>query len=322
MCERTVATQTTLPLGPVCGPCYRQLRRNPARCASCDEIRPLVGVSDGGGPVCGPCSGDGRKWICDGCGQVDLLIGGTHCLACTTKARVRELLAGPDGQIPTQMQGVATFLLEDNTAERTQQVLNGAEWIKVLRELTASGEPITHQMLDDLGQGMQVRHLRHVLVHTGALDEQGEGLESLGPWLKSFLARLSPKTTQLLRPYASWSVLPRTRHRATRLGITASAPMYARARIETAAHFLTWLEDNDRTLAHATQHDVKTWIGQGATTRRRVRDFLRWAHARGLSADLGFTGWAGKASRRTSWATTNAGRYCGGVCAMTALRCV
>jgi hypothetical protein len=62
--------------------------------------------------------------------------------------------------------------------------------------------------------------------------------------------------------------------------------MYARQRIETAAHFLTWLERNDRTLADATQHDVNTWIGLGASTRRRVRDFLRWAHARGLSADL------------------------------------
>ena len=286
MCERTVAIQTTLPLGPVCGPCYRQLRRSPAPCASCQQIRPLVGVIDGGGSVCGPCSGDGRNWICDGCGQVDLLIGGTHCLACTTKARVGELLAGPDGQILTQLEGVATLLLQDNTPERTQEILNGSQWIQLLGDLVAIGNPITHQVLDELPQDNRVGHLRNILVHAGALDAQAEGLESLGPWLKSFLARLSPKTAQLLRPYASWSVLPRTRHRGTRLGITASAPRYARARIETAAQFLTWLEDNDRSLAHATQHDVNTWIGLGASTRRRVRDFLRWAHARGLSADL------------------------------------
>jgi hypothetical protein len=49
---------------------------------------------------------------------------------------------------------------------------------------------------------------------------------------------------------------------------------------------LTWLQDTDRNLADATQHDVDTWIGSGASTRRRVRDFLRWAHTRGLSADL------------------------------------
>ena len=285
-CERTVAIQTTLPLGAVCGPCYRQLRRNPAPCASCQEVRPLVGVSDDGGSVCGPCSGDGRNWICDGCGRVDLLIGGARCLACTTKARVRELLTGPDDQIPTRLEGVATYLLEDNTPERTQEILNGSGWIQVLGDLVATGNPITHQVLDELPQDNRVGHLRTILVHAGALDAQGDGLESLGPWLKSFLAGLSPKTAQLLRRYASWSVLPRTRHRAARLGITASAPVYARGRIETAAHFLTWLEDNDRTLADATQHDINTWIGLGASTRRRVRDFLRWAHARGLSADL------------------------------------
>jgi hypothetical protein len=286
LCERTVAIQTTLPLGAVCGPCYRQVRRNPAPCASCREIRPLVGVSEGGGAVCGPCSGDGRNWICEGCGQVDLLIGGARCLACTTKARVRELLTGSDGQIRTQLQGVATFLLEDNSPEQTQEILNGSEWIQLLGDLVASGKPLTHQVLDELPQGNRVRYLRTVLMHAGALDAQGDGLESLGPWLKNYLAGLSPKSAQLLRPYASWSVLPRTRHRAARLGITASAPEYARTRIETAAHFLNWLQDNDRTLADVTQHDIDTWIGSGASTRRRVRDFLRWTHARGLSTDL------------------------------------
>ena len=109
-----------------------------------------------------------------GARRVDLLIGGTYCLACTVKARVHQLLAGTAGEIPTQLEGLATFLLEDTTPEQAQEVLNGSEWIQVLGELTASAEPITHQVLDDLGQGMQVRHLRHLLVHTGALDEQGE----------------------------------------------------------------------------------------------------------------------------------------------------
>lgn len=202
------------------------------------------------------------------------------------KARVYQLFAGPSGQIPTQLKGFATFLFDDNTPEQTQEVLNGAEWIHVLGELVASGEPITHRMLDDLGQGMQVRHLRSVLVHTGALNEQGEGLESLHPWMKSFLAGVSNQTAAVLRPYASWSVLPRARHRAARVRMTTSAPKYARVRIAVAEQFLTWLEKNDITLADATQHDVNTWLGLGATTRHRLRDFLRWAHARGLATDL------------------------------------
>lgn len=90
----------------------------------------------------------------------------------------------------------------------------------------------------------------------------------------------------LLRRYAQWSVLPRTRRRAARLGATTSTPKYARTRIETAAHLLAWLRGNDRTLAEATQHDVDTFIASGASTRRRVRDFLTWTHAGGLSAAL------------------------------------
>ena len=286
MCQRTVAIQTTLPLGAVCGPCYRQLRRSPAPCANCDEARPLVGLSENGLRLCGPCSGDGRNWTCDTCGRVDLLLAAAQCMACSVKRRVRELLTGPDGQIATQLDGVARFLLTDRPFEQTHHLFNGAAWVQLLGELVATGRPITHEILDDVPQGDHVRHLRSILVHTGALDERTEGLESLQPWLNSFLAGLSPKIAQLLRPYASWSVLPRARHRAARLGITTSAAMYARQRIETAAHFLTWLDDNGRTLADATQHDVNTWIGRGASTRRRVRDFLRWAHARGRSTDL------------------------------------
>ena len=59
-----------------------------------------------------------------------------------------------------------------------------------------------------------------------------------------------------------------------------------RARITVANQFLTWLEDNHIRLADATQHDVSTWVGQGASTRHRLRDFLRWAHAGGFAADL------------------------------------
>jgi hypothetical protein len=208
-------------------------------------------------------------------------------LSCTTTARLLSLLTGPDGQITTQLQGVATFLLQDNTAEQAHHIVNGAGWMQLLSDLVGTGNPIPHELLDALPPDNRTGHLRSILVHAGALDTQPEGgLESLHPWLKSLLAGLSPKTVALLRPYAYWSVLPRIRHRAARLGSTASAPKYARVRIETAAHFLTWLTDNDRTLAEATQHDVDAWIDGGATTRRRVRDFLRWSHARGLSADL------------------------------------
>ena len=86
----------------------------------------------------------------------------------------------------------ARFLLEDHTPERTQEILNGAGWIRVLRDLVAAGNPITHEVLDALPQDNRIGHLRTILVYTGTLEAQADGIESSSPWLKSFLAGLSP----------------------------------------------------------------------------------------------------------------------------------
>ncbi|TQC45320.1 hypothetical protein EEB14_32140 [Rhodococcus sp. WS4] len=109
---------------------------------------------------------------------------------------------------------------------------------------------------------------------------------SLRPWLDTLVAGLPTDLSTMLRAYASWSVLRRARGRAARGLLTASAPKYARARLQVAANFSTWLTERDHTLAGATQADVDRWLGEGASTRHRLRDFLRWAHSRRLSADL------------------------------------
>lgn len=275
-----------LPRGAVCGPCIRQLRRHPAPCTTCSQVSTLVGLDDGGNGVCGPCSGDGRNWTCEDCGQVDLLFGDTRCLACTVGARVRELLGRPDGQIDDQLHGLWHFLIVDTPPQRTLEMLYGSQWMRTLGELIPAHRRLTHEVLDELAPGTPVEHLRVLLVHTGALEAREDALEPLDAWLKTFLATAPREDVHLLRTYAQWSVLPRTRRRAARLGATTNTPKYARTRIETAAHFLAWLHSNDRTLAEVTQHDVDTFIASGASTRRRLRDFLTWTHARGLSAAL------------------------------------
>lgn len=286
ICEKTKAVAAVLPRGPVCGPCVRQLRRLPQPCTTCEQARSLVGIDDDGNGVCGPCSGDGRNWTCEDCGQVDLLLGGTRCLACTVRARVTELLSGPDGQFDDQLQGLSHFLLVDNPPERTLELLRGSEWVRTLGGLITAHRPLTHEVLDELSPSHSVNHLRIVLVHTGVLEPRDDNLEPLDAWLTKFLTTAPRQDLHLLRTYGQWSLLPRTRRRAARLGTTANTPKYVRTRIETAAHFLAWLRGNEQTLAEATQHDVDTWIESGASTRRRVRDFLTWTHARGLSAEL------------------------------------
>ncbi|UDG97544.1 hypothetical protein [Rhodococcus opacus] len=239
-----------------------------------------------GGRVCGPCSGDDRNWHCVRCGRVDLLVAGTHCLACDTALRSHDLLADPDGQISSQLTGLNTLFTEPDTAESAHRQLAGnSTWVRLLRELIATGAPITHAALDEYGTGASVEHLRRLLVHTGALAPRDD-VGSLRPWLEALVAGLPTDLSTALRAYASWSVLRRARRRAARGLLTASAPKYARARLQVAANFLTWLTEHHRILAEATQTDVERWLGEGASTRHRLRDFLRWAHSRGLCADL------------------------------------
>jgi hypothetical protein len=116
------------------------------------------------------------------------------------RARVNELLTGPVLQIPSQLTGVGA--VDDNDPEETLEILNGRQRIQLLGELVASGTPITHEVLGELTQNMHVHHLRYVLVHTGALNQQGDGLQALEPWMRSLFAGLSPQTAAVLRPYA------------------------------------------------------------------------------------------------------------------------
>jgi hypothetical protein len=275
---------------PICSTCSARQRR-PRNCALCaravaiQTTLPIVAV-------CGPCCGDDRNWVCTGCGRVDLLIADGQRLAYTVKVRVTQLLSGPDGHIPAQLHGVATLLLVDNTAEQTQEVLNGCQWVRLLGELVASGKPISHEVLDELDQSIHVRHLRHVLIRTRALGQPREGLECLEPWMKSLFAGLSPRKASVLRRCASWSLLPRAWRRAARVQLIASTLKYVRTRILAAQQFLRWLEGNQIALADATQHAVDSWLALGASTRLRLRDFLRWAHTRALAADLE-VGWLG-----------------------------
>lgn len=283
----------TLPLGAVCNECFATLRDSPARCTGCGETRPLVGKSDSGARVCGSCCGDRRNWTCRTCGRFDLLVNDT-CTTCIDGARVDSVLNGPDGVVHPQLTGLRALLLSTYTSKQIQVWQNRIGWAHLVGELAATGRPITHADLDALPQLNHVHYLRYVLIDTGALPPRPNRIDAVEPWLDHFLVGQPPQIVSVLRPYASWSVLRRARHRETRGPARRSAGKYARTRITLAAQFLAWLHQHNKTLAGATQSDIDRWLSRGATTRHRLRDFLRWAHAHGLAADL-TVAWLGRA---------------------------
>jgi len=161
-----------------------------------------------------------------------------------------------------------------------------ADWAQLLGRLADEHEEITHELLDGLPRRPHVHYLRQVLVHAGVLPEREEYLETIPSWLEELLAGRPAAHERIIRPYASWSVLRRARHRAGRRPGTRSVGKHARARILIAAHFLSWLDTCGLTLATLTQHHVDAWLATGTTTHYRLRDFLTWARARGLVGDI------------------------------------
>ena len=157
---------------------------------------------------------------------------------------------------------------------------------RLLGRLARTGNPITHDMLDDLPQTQALHYVREVLVSSGVLPARNEHLERLAPWLENLLAGKPAHHARLIRPFTHWFVLRRARRAAARRSFTRGSADFARARVLAALDLLSWLDQRGQALHDLTQPDLDQWLAGGATTRRTVRYFLQWARGRGLASDL------------------------------------
>jgi hypothetical protein len=197
--------------------------------------------------------------------------------------QVRELLAGPDGSVPAQLQ---PLLAAFAAVEEPRTVLG---WIRrspaarTIAELAATGTVIDHAVLDALPQTRALHYLRQALVFSGVLPERNEYLDRVGPWLEQLLADQPADRARLSRSYAHWDVLRRARARARRREFTHGAAQSAQTKIRADLEFLTWIEAQGKTLTELSQPDVEQWVQTRPRTRAYlICDFLRWAGKRGL----------------------------------------
>ncbi|MEV6331853.1 hypothetical protein [Streptomyces sp. NPDC051909] len=162
-----------------------------------------------------------------------------------------------------------------------------SDWGRLLGRLSDEHEEVTHELLDSFPSHLKhVQNLRKVLVTASILPARDEHLDGIPPWLDTLLVTQPAHIATLIRPYASWSVLRRARGRSMRRASNTSVRRYARARILIAVRFLNWLDEQQLTLATATQAHVDAWLDEGTTSHHRLRDFLRWARSRRLAPDL------------------------------------
>jgi hypothetical protein len=312
-CGRRQRVSTRKPDGPICGTC------NPRQISTCSfygRTTPCMTSKITGQPWCATCA---RSWAhCSGCGRLAQIRAGTRdeplcatcavpetefwktCPSCGTTGRLtvgacrrchlhdqlNVLLADPaTGHIGADLQTLRQALAD---VERPQTVLG---WLRrsnvraLLTELAAGQRPLTHAALDDLPDSKTLRHLRSVLVATGALPIRDEHLAQLERWINQVVAdRPDLKQKQLLHSYAVWHVLRRLRRRTRTAHTTHNQATVARGHIQAATAFLDWLAERDLTLATCSQSDLDGWIASASLAQRGpTGHFIRWAKRQKLT---------------------------------------
>jgi hypothetical protein len=209
-----------------------------------------------------------------------------RCFRCVLAERIQTLLAGPGGDVSAQLHPLLEALSTVTNPATVVKWLGTSRSASLLGRLARTGDPITHDLLDDLPQTQALHYVREVLVSSGVLPARNEHLERLAPWLEHLLVGKPADHARLIRPFTHWFVLRRARRDAARRAFTRGSADFARSRVLAALDLLSWLDHRGQDLHDLTQLDLDQWLAGGATTRRTVRYFLQWAHGRGLAGKL------------------------------------
>lgn len=169
---------------PWCRSCG-QLR---TRCTGCGNVRPVRGGTRAA-PLCATCTRpDTSFWLtCPGCGE-PMAHRRRRCGRCTLRRRLDELLAGDTGVIHPQLPALHEHLANHDRPDTVLAWLSKDTTASTLRELAAGRRTLSHDVLDALPDGKPLRHLRAVLVATGALPPRDEYLLRLQRWITATIA--------------------------------------------------------------------------------------------------------------------------------------
>lgn len=166
----------------------------------------------------------------------------------------------------------------------------------ILRELGARERRLTHEALDELPEGKPLKHLRSMLVATGALPTRDEHMARLERWVTRTIAeRADPDEQRLLHRYAVWHLMRRLRDRNNGGETTHGQAVVVQQHVRAAIGLLDWLTERRLTLMSCRQGDLDAWLaGDDASHRREAGHFVRWAAAQKLtSLELPAVRWGG-----------------------------
>jgi hypothetical protein len=279
-CGRHRFVAAEWPIGHVCGTCYAYVRKHPAPCTGCARPAVLVAADTQGRPVCGPCAGwDGPTFSCQGCGAPDMLENG-RCPRCVLAAVTGDLIAAAAPEVRGQLTQLAGALLAVSRPRSALRWLRTSGGARILADLAAGSEPVSHALLDQIPPSPELHHLRDRLVITGILPERLEYLDRIPAWTSQLVVGKPPAHARMIRAYSQWDALRRARRTARPTQGQAQA---VRTKIRIASAFLDWLTASGGQIANLSQPDLDTWIISRRPSESSVlRPFLSWARQRRL----------------------------------------
>jgi len=282
-CGRSQVIAAHWPVGPVCYACYELARHAPGRCHRCRRERTLTGRDEAGYDICGPCAGVPED-ACSRCGSSErgLFVGG-ECDRCVLASRLDVVLGGTSGAVGPQLAPLRAALAAADQPRRIIQWLRDNHGARLLAQLADRGDPITHQVLDQLPQGHTERYLRVTLMNAEILPARHEDIERVSAWLEQLLADRPEHHARVVRPFTQWVLLRRARRRAEKGQATSNTAGRLRTRVYVVLEFLTWLDGHGLSLAGLRQDHVDAWLTSGGSRRYGVDLFLAWTAERGLT---------------------------------------
>lgn len=293
ICGRSAACEFSKVTGrPWCRACGKRW----ARCAGCGNVEPVRGGSLAE-PLCATCTRpDPSFWrACPSCGKGAQQHAGP-CTRCRLRRRLAVLLDDGTGDIRCELRALYDNLADCERPTTVLAWLAKSKAAAILGELGAGERPLSHVALDELGASKPVKHLRSVLVATGALPARDEHMARLERWTAGVIAdRDDPDEQQLLRRYAIWHLLRRLRGRTGGAEATHSQAAVVQRHVRAALGLLDWLTARGLTLTTARQGDLEAWLASDeATGRRQAGHFVRWANTQKLtSLELAAVRWDG-----------------------------
>lgn len=261
----------------LCGRCYRNPKRE---CGVCGRTRRVALKSTALQPDICPTCFQAPMIDCSVCGQHALGRRTTNrgkpwCFGCQAADRIDQLLTGSDGSIDATLQDVRDALVSTNRPRTILSNCTRTDSLVLLGRLAQQSEPLTHEMLDNEGDGFSVTYLRALMVASGALPGRDENQARLQRFAASVIESIDhQRHRQVLSRYARWHVVARVKF--DRHGqLTANVAARCRQEIRTAQRFLDHLLNRESTIDDCRQGDVDSWLG---TQRERRLVFLRWLH--------------------------------------------